>query len=300
MLLKSVKPIYRSRNYTFGLLTRKFLSHMPTPDFSDHNVVREGLRLMTDAVLGQLGLPPPGMTERYHKIPLRDGTSSELKIHKPSQSGGPLIVLCFGGGFVAGDNNQMTPVARALVLLFGATVVNISYRIGPEDKFPQGQLDAIDSVKWIAENAADENLASDPTKGFLIGGSSAGGSLAAALSRYFEEDKLAHPLTGQWLHIPSVMDLESCPEQYKSRYISPVQNADAPMLSKAALDMMATQSGWDMSSDLRCAVLSKTPISKQPRTYFQVSGLVSLICDMRAGLNNSLTQLSICTGSSAR
>lgn len=153
-------------------------------------------------------------------------------------------------------------------------MVNISYRLAPEYKFPQGPLDAIDSVKWIAENATGPVLAADPAKGFLIGGASAGACIAASLSRRFQEDKLVHLLTGQWLCIPPVMDLESCPEKYKSRFIAPEQNADAPILPKAALDMMASVSQWDMSSDLRCAVLSKAPISGQPRTYFQVAGMV--------------------------
>lgn len=233
---------------------------------------------MSDAVMELIGPPPPYTKEFYHDIPMSDGYMSSLKIHKPVEDKpGPLIVLCFGGGFIAGDNNQMTPVARALVGLFGATVVNIDYRLAPEYVFPQGQLDAIDSLKWIAENATGPILVSDPAKGFLLGGMSAGGCITAAVSRRVQEDKLAYPLTGQWLAIPAIMDLASCPEQYKSHFIAPGQNEDAPIIPKAATDMMATTSQWDMTSDLRCAVLSKTPISGQPRTYSQVCGMVSYV-----------------------
>ena len=253
----------------------KFMSKLPPQNFDDYTGVREGLRIMTEAVIELIGPPPPGTKEFFHDIPMSDGYTSSLKIHKPAEDiAGPLIVLCFGGGFIAGDNNQMSPVARALVGLFDATVVNISYRLAPEYKFPQGPLDAIDSLKWIAENATGPVLAADPAKGFILGGVSAGACITASVSRRVQEDKLAYPLTGQWLNIPPIMDLASCPEKYKSHFISPGQNADAPVLPKAAVDMMAATSGWDMSSDLRCAVLSKTPISGQPRTYFQVCGMV--------------------------
>lgn len=240
---------------------------------------------MTDAMIELIGPPPSATKEFFHDIAMSDGYMSSLKIHKPTEDiPGPLIVLCFGGGFIAGDNNQMTPVARALVGLFGATVVSISYRLAPEHLFPQSHLDAIDSLKWIAENATGPVLVSDPTKGFILGGASAGACITASVSRRVQEDKLAYPLTGQWLNIPPIMDLASCPEKYKSHFISPGQNADAPILPQAAIDMMAATCKWDMSSDLRCAVLSKTPISDQPRTYFQVCGMVGLFhCTIEGG-----------------
>lgn len=128
---------------------------------------------------------------------MRDGSSSSLKIFKPSSGPpGPLIVLCFGGGFVAGDNDQLTEMARISVQLFGATVVAVSYRLAPEYKFPTQQHDCWDSVQWIADNATADVLASAPSKGFVLGGVSAGASITAALSRSFQEEKLAHPLTG--------------------------------------------------------------------------------------------------------
>lgn len=94
----------------------KFLSKLPPQDFSDYNGLRDGLRAMTEAVIDLIGPAPPGTKEFFHDIPMRDGYMSSLKIHKPSEDvAGPLIVLCFGGGFIAGDNNQMTPMARAFV-----------------------------------------------------------------------------------------------------------------------------------------------------------------------------------------
>ncbi len=253
----------------------QFLEGMPPQsNFEDYAPIRENMRAMTAQVIQHIGKPPSGTTETYHDIAMRDGYMSSIKIHRPAEDiEGPLIVLIFGGGFIAGNNDQSTPTARALVGLFNATVVNIDYRLSPEHKFPQAQLDAIDSLKWIAENAKGTLLSADPEKGFIIGGSSAGGCIAACLSRKFQEEKLAHPLTGQWLNIPITMSFESCPMEYRDKYISMQQNANAPVLPAKAIEMMIAQSGFDKTSDLGCAALSKTPISGQPRTYMQVCGM---------------------------
>lgn len=125
--------------------------------------------------------------------------------------GGPLIVLGFGGGFIAGSNKQMAREAQALVRLFGAVVVNISYRLAPEHKFPVGVQDGWDNLIWLAVHAQD--LGADPAKGFIMGGVSAGASLAAVCARKAQVELLAHPLTGQWLGAPSLMQEEQVPEQ---------------------------------------------------------------------------------------
>lgn len=248
---------------------------MPPPDGSVpvHLMVRQQLKAQSTAVVEKLGQPPKGTEEFYKEIPVRDGFSSSLKIHKPTEGGGPLIVLAFGGGFLGGDNNQLSEYSRALVQLVGATVVNISYRVGPEHKFPHAQHDAWDSLIWIAENAKGEELSADPSKGFIMGGVSAGGGLTACLSRKFQEAPLAHPLTGQWLCIPPVMNNAGTPEKYKSYHISREQNSINPTMPSAMIDAMIQLSEIDPNSELGFAVHSKTDVGGQPNTYFQVAGM---------------------------
>lgn len=250
-----------------------YQKHPQPPARSDPLVARAGLRAFIDANLRRIGPAPSSIQEFYHEIEMRDGFSSTLKICKPASGPpGPLVVLVFGGGFIAGDKDQLTETARICVQLFGATVVNISYRLGPEHKFPMAQFDSLDSLTWIAENATSSVLSADPARGFLIGGVSAGAAISAALSRRFQEQHLAYSLTGQWLAVPSLMHEGCCPEQYKSRYISLEQNSSSPGLAKETRDMMLDAVRWDTDSDLRYAANSKTPLNEQPRTYFQVDG----------------------------
>jgi len=155
---------------------------------------------MMEKMLGAGTPATAGITENVHEISMRDGYMSAIKVFKPSSGPpGPLIVLAFGGGFVVGSKDQFVSLARPLVSLLGATVVSIDYRLAPEHKFPAAQYDAWDSMKWIAQNSTGDALTSDPAKGFIMGGVSAGGALTASLSRKFQEEPLAHRLTGQWL-----------------------------------------------------------------------------------------------------
>jgi acetyl esterase/lipase len=128
-------------------------------------------------------------------------------------------------------------------------------------------------MKWIADNATGDILKADPSKGFVLGGVSAGASITGALSRKFQEEPLSHPLTGQWLCIPPLMDKNSAPEKYKSYHISREQNAENPTMPTAAVDTMIQLGNIDLSHELGFAVNSKTPLSGQPKTYFQVAGM---------------------------
>ena len=227
--------------------------------------------------LALLGPPESGITEEYKDIPMRDGFQSSIKIHKPSTppaGGSPLIMFCFGGGFIAGNNDAGTAYARTWVRLFGAVAVSISYRLAPAHKFPISQYDALDSAKWLAEHASE--IGADPTKGFIVGGISAGGTQAAVVTNETQADKLAHPVTGQWLSVPSLMDPANVPEKYKPYFHSLEQNQDVPILPASALASLKHHIEWDEKSSLRWPVLNEKALPSLPPTYLQSCGMDSL------------------------
>ena len=149
--------------------------------------------------------------------------------------------------------------------------VSISYRLAPQYKFPTASHDSLDSIKWIADHASE--LGADPTKGFIVGGVSAGGTQAAVITTQAVKDKLAHPITGQWLSIPSLMSLDNVPAKYKSYLLAAEHNVDVPVLPLQALVDISKHVEWDDDSPLRWPVLSDAPLSSLPPTFLQSDGL---------------------------
>lgn len=228
-------------------------------------------------MLRAIGPPPEGQDEFYHNVKMRDGHENKVKIFKPraTSSPGPLVILVFGGGYFCGDADMPSKQARSLVRLFGATVVCIDYRLSPENKFPTCQVDAWDCTKWVAENATGDLLNADPSQGFVIGGVSAGADISAVLSRMAQEDKLTHPLTGQWLACPNVFHKDGVPDKYKDRYKSWFEeHVMYNGVPKEEIEMVTRNGAWDNESPWRYAGVSKAPLSAEhPRTYFQIAGM---------------------------
>ena len=207
-------------------------------------------------------------------VPMRDGYKAVARVRKlkcPSTGGCPLILLAFGGGWIAGDNNQMVVEARALVRAFSAVVVNISYRLAPEHKFPQSWEDSWDNLVWLAAHAAE--LGADPSNGLIMGGTSAGAGLTAVCARKAQVEPLAYPLTGQWLNVPSILSDHQILEKWKHLYVSKQQNEHAPILPSSALDILEKHTGWDFTSPWRSPLSSVHSLSGLPKTYTQVDGM---------------------------
>ncbi|KAG9845051.1 lipase/esterase, partial [Aureobasidium melanogenum] len=254
----------------------EWLKTNPIPKGNWNNI--KEFRAMRDEMgkqkLAALGPAAPHVEESFQNITMRDGFENQIKIHKPTgKTGGPLLVLIFGGGFVVGDIQQLTPYSRGLARAFDAVVVNTAYRLAPENKFPTAPHDTEDTLLWLAKNA--ESLGADPSKGFILGGVSAGGNLTACIAQKTLEDKsLAHPLTGLWLCVPLVFpNKDLVPDKYKDVWFSHEQNADAPILDKTAIDAVGRHLEPDQKSPLYSPFNSKNPHKGLPPTYVQVDGL---------------------------
>jgi acetyl esterase/lipase len=229
---------------------------------------------MTVSAINAALPPADDILDFQLNVPMRDGYKSIAKVRKPktaSPKGSPLIILAFGGGWISGSAEQMALEARALVRVFSAVVVNISYRLAPEHKFPQGWEDTWDNLVWLVAHAVDNGA--DPSRGIIMGGTSAGASLTAVCARRAQVEPLAYPLTGQWLNVPTVLREEHVPEKWKHLYISKQQNADAAIFPTSALAVLQELTGWDMASPWRLPLNSTHPLAGLPKTYIQVDGM---------------------------
>ena len=78
-----------------------------------------------------------------------------------------------GGGFVAGGGEMCRMLAKIRAADYGARVFSVDYRLAPEHPYPAALDDCLAAYHAILEQVEASNL--------VVGGSSAGGNLAAAL-----------------------------------------------------------------------------------------------------------------------
>jgi acetyl esterase/lipase len=178
----------------------------------------------------------------------------------------------------------MGPTSRTLTDLYTATVVSISYRLAPEFPWPYAHHDGWDSLVWIAANA--KSLGADPSAGFVVGGTSAGGNIAAVIAQKSTsnekrkgngngEDRLAAALTGLWTDVPMLFARPgNVPEAYRQYYISVEQCANAPgLLTPQAIQFIRDSFRADGFSPDFSPGNAVQPHVGMPRTFLQVAGM---------------------------
>ena len=112
-------------------------------------------------------------------IPGPDG-GVPVRIYTPEGDGPfPILAWYHGGGWVVGDLESADGVSRSLCAGGQCVVVSVDYRLAPDTKFPGPAEDCWAATTWAVNNAAEIN--GDPAR-LAVGGDSAGGNLAAAMS----------------------------------------------------------------------------------------------------------------------
>ncbi len=122
----------------------------------------------------------PVTTQRI-TVPSADGYPVPVRIYKREQAGSslPVFVYYHGGGFFGGGPDIVEQMCRLLVQKLDCIALNVDYRLCPESHYPHPLDDCWEATRWAYENA--ESLGADPHK-LAVGGDSAGGNLAAAVT----------------------------------------------------------------------------------------------------------------------
>ncbi|WP_413804830.1 alpha/beta hydrolase [Streptomyces sp. OE57] len=126
----------------------------------------------------------------------------EATLYEPASCRGASGALVFfhGGGWVIGSRAGYDHVARFLAERSGHRVLSVDYRLAPEDPFPAAVDDALAAFDDTAARA--EELGIDPER-IVVGGDSAGATLAAVTARRAADRGRGPVPAGQWLLYPA-------------------------------------------------------------------------------------------------
>ena len=170
--------------------------------------------------------PDPGCTPRdgaAWEVCDANGVYCEwVSFKEPSKNN--VFVYLHGGGYYRASAQASRMAASNISKVCDCRVLTVDYRLAPENKFPAALEDAYSSYHWLLERGIS-------SKDIIVGGSSAGGGLTAALliKLKMEDDPLpaAAVLLSPWT------DLTQSADTYRS-------NADKdPSISKQYLDVAA-------------------------------------------------------------
>lgn len=198
------------------------LDQVNTPDFADLSVASS--RALHDELLAS-DQSDRDAVDRIRDLEI-DGPNGPIpiRVYEPDSAGPrPLFVYYHGGGWVfktAGDHDQ---VCRAIANAGECTVVSVAYRVAPEHPFPAPFEDCYAATEWAASHP--ELLDADPNR-LVVGGDSAGGNLAAAVSLRARDADGPH-IAHQVLIYP-VLDHDFTTTSYE-------ENAEGYLLTRAGM-----------------------------------------------------------------
>jgi acetyl esterase len=135
----------------------------------------------------------------------------------------PVIVYFHGGGWVLGDLDSGDNLCRMLANRVQAVVVNVAYRLAPENHYPAAAEDCYTATRWVAVHGAEIGV--HGTR-IAVVGDSAGGNLAAVVA-LMARDRGVPSLRHQVLIYP-VTDCDLDAPAYR-------QNADGLLLTREDL-----------------------------------------------------------------
>ncbi|KAJ7776288.1 Alpha/Beta hydrolase protein [Mycena metata] len=173
-----------------------------------------------------------------HITQVQDG---EIGIHAISPApvgtenpGFPVLVWFHGGvrksGWISSSLELDDFQLRILSVELRPTILNVNYRLAPEHPFPAGLEDCYVALKWTILNGKD--IGATLAKGFIVGGKSAGGNLAAVVAHRARTDPFPKNMPMSRTFTGSHQSHE---DPYANQLLSYEQNSNAWILGKAAI-----------------------------------------------------------------
>ncbi|KAK1763014.1 AB hydrolase superfamily [Phialemonium atrogriseum] len=219
--------------------------------------------------------PQQGLDIDEFDITARDGFSIRVRSYRRSSATAEplaLFIYMHGGGYVTGSLETDDSTCRATAAEVPVVVLNVEYRLAPENKFPCGFEDCFDVVRWAASKDGQDRLATKLDKGFVLGGTSAGANFTAGIAHLAVQEGLSPPLTGLVFLAGSFCHPDARPEKYRDRILSVDEVGDAPGLSRRLIDYFAEKYGAPPTDKRLSPLLFDSRAGIASKAYFAVCG----------------------------
>jgi acetyl esterase/lipase len=158
-----------------------------------HRMTPAEARATSREALALADSAPCPMDRIEHRVVPGPAGSIPVRVYHPPDLAGarPLLLYFHQGGCVIGDLDGCETFCTLLAATARCPVMSVDYRLGPEHRFPAAQEDAFAAYRWAAEHAGE--VGGDPTR-LAVGGDSAGGGLAAAITHEMKRSRGPQPL----------------------------------------------------------------------------------------------------------
>ncbi len=120
-------------------------------------------------------------TEQW--IPRKDGSKLRICIYRPLEpkKNVPGMLWLHGGGYAVGTPEHSNKLARKLIEASNCVIIAPDYRLSIEAPYPAALNDAYETLLWMKNHTKELGIRENQ---LMVGGDSAGGGLAVALSLY--------------------------------------------------------------------------------------------------------------------
>ncbi|KUJ11237.1 esterase LipW [Mollisia scopiformis] len=148
-----------------------------------------------------------GISHREVRISSQDGSNHEIILSILQRSvettePRPCLYWIHGGGLHWGDRLHTLEFPTDVILECDAVCISVEYRLAPEHPFCTSVEDCYTGLQWTSDHT--QELGIDP-KRLMVGGSSAGGALAASIALLCR-DRTGPSLCAQVLFCPMLDD----------------------------------------------------------------------------------------------
>lgn len=222
-------------------------------------------------------IPPAMASVSDYGVEGRGGTI-HVRVYHPHAAGRlPIIVYFHGGGWFFGSVDASDRSNELLAAAARMIVVAVDYRLAPEAPYPAAWNDAADAYAWVTKMAAE--LGGSATD-ICVGGDSAGGNLAIAVTRRRQAAGETLPVC-QLLYYPAVDNRPV--DEMRRTYLSSRQFGEGFGLDRAFMDYVLPRvfQQRDRKSP-EISPLFAPSVADMPPTFFGVAGFDPLRDSQRA------------------